>query len=302
MKTVFVDANNLMWRTAWASSDLTHEGKPTGMSFGFFRSLNLYREKYPLHHVVIVWDGGHAERDEISKAAVAAGIIPSAYKANRGVDTSESGKLIRWQVDQQLEPMKEALAATSFQQVQRSSYETDDIIATYTISLLGKDDHSVIASSDKDFYQLLAPNVIIDDRMKSTIVTLDSWREMTGLTDSELWIDIGALAGDAGDNIFGVPGVGEATAIKFVKQYGTVDKVFAALRAKKEARVALSKKEENVLAADARVLVALQLKAMNPTIPDLPSLQRKPGDVAKLAAYFESCGFESLQSSVNRFV
>jgi len=83
-----------------------------------------------------------------------------------------------------------------------------------------------MATSDKDYFQLLDSNVRIWDGMKMSETTVDTWKNDMGINPIQA-IDVGALQGDDGDNIFGVPGWGEKTSLKIIKQFGSWEKALA---------------------------------------------------------------------------
>lgn len=299
MKLLLVDGNHLSHRAAFAQSDLTYNSKPTGMMFGFFKSLLKCKTDYPLYEIVVCWDCGHERRDKESRKAVEEGIVPEAYKENRGKKQNEQYELVKWQIGEQWGPLKEGLSFTSVFQVQKKGYEADDIIATYAL-----DGNSIctIVSSDKDYYQLLEPGLVLYDPIKESTMTIEKFKSQYGLEDSQQWVDVGALAGDSGDNIFGVPGVGEVTATKLIAQYKTVDKLLAALHEQDIQGLLTSKKLKAILEHEARVKLAYRLKQMDYAIPDLPKVVHSRGDGHKLAQFFETYGFESLLGSVSRLV
>jgi DNA polymerase-1 len=299
-KILFIDGPNLMFRAAYANQDLTHADRPTGMLYGFFRSMLLYARIYPLHQIVVCWDTGHAERDALADAGVAAGIIPEGYKANRKKNITEEQKLIFWQIEQQIGDLKTGLAMTRAIQVEVPGHEADDIIGTYVLN--DAESEIVLATSDKDYYQLLERNVIMDDQLNGKKMDYDTFTAETGLASADLWVDVGALMGDAGDNIFGAPGIGPVNAQNLVKEHGTAHNVIRALEAKYAGvdPAKVPKKMLSILQHKERVLLAFKLKQMI-MVPNLPALTPHPGDCIKLEWFFDEHGFTSLKESISLF-
>ena len=299
-RLLLIDGNNLLWRNAYMHQTLTYNGVPVGAMYGVFKSLLKLKRDFPLCITVIVWDGGHSRRDELSQEGVRIGIIPEAYKENRTREPiDEQTKLVRWQVEQQYASLREGLGFTTAFQVIKKGYEADDLIATYALTT---NSTCTIVTSDKDFYQLLEVGVVMFDPIKEAMFSLERFRAEFGLEDSQQWVDVGALAGDAGDNIFGVPGVGEKTAVKLIAEHKTLDRLLVYLHEQNAQNLLTSKKLQAILANEARVRLAYRLKQMDYTVPNLPDIMHLPGDGRKLAAFFEAYGFDSLTGAVSRFV
>jgi len=293
VKCLFIDGNHLLHRNAHVHTDLTYGNEPTGAMYGFFNSIGKIKREYPAHHVVIAWDMGHKRRDEESLEAVKAGIVPEPYKGNRtkDEDATQENDLVRWQINQQWNALREGLKYTTCQQVQKKGFEADDIIASYVMSM---DDPATIVTSDKDYYQLLEPGIIIRDDHHDKVVTLDSFREEFGLVAPQQWIDVGALTGDSSDNIFGVDGIGIKTACKLIIQHKSLKNLLKHLKEERDKGVELPKRHAAILQFEERVLLAFSLKQMDDAIEDLPPLVRRCGRNEELTQFFNKYAFESL--------
>jgi len=293
MKCLFIDGNHLLHRNAHVHSDLTFNNEPTGAMYGFFNSLGKIKREFPTHHVVIAWDMGHKRRDEESIEGVKQKIIPEPYKGNRmkNEDATPEIDLIRWQINRQWNPLREGLKYTSCQQVQKKGYEADDVIATY---VMNSSSDTIIVTSDKDYYQLLEPGIVIRDDHHDKVVTFEEYKEEFGLSAPQQWIDVGALTGDSGDNIFGVDGIGIKTACKLIIEHKSLDNLLKYLKEQKAKGVVLPKRHAAILEFEERVLLAFSLKRMDDNIPDLPSLERNCGKNEELLQFFNRYGFESL--------
>ena len=224
MKYLLIDANNLAVRCAFANAELkTTSGLPSGVHFGMFNSLIALKKKYFDYQFLMVWDSKSKRRMDESIAAVAQKIIPELYKANRKKD--EQPQPLK-DFYTQSNTLRRALGATGIPQIMIDGYEADDVIASYC-TILKKDNDVVVVTSDKDYYQLLDKNVVLYDGMKMTDTTMEKFIQDTGIQPQQ-HIDVGALMGDDGDNIFGVPGWGEKTAIKEIQKFGSWQKLLAA--------------------------------------------------------------------------
>lgn len=224
MKYLLIDGNNLAVRCAFANDKLTNsDGISTGAQFGVLQSLNNLKRKFPEHQMLIVWDSKSKRRMAESEAGVAQGIIPEPYKENRRKD--ELPKPLKDFYEHQ-QFLQKGIGTLGLPQIRLEGYEADDVIASYAKVL--KQEHEVnIVTSDKDYYQILDKNVVIWDGMKLEEMTEARFKSEKGISPQQ-WVDIGALMGDDGDNIYGVPGWGEKTALKELSKFGSWDKIIAA--------------------------------------------------------------------------
>jgi len=292
-KLLLIDGNNMCHRVFWTNQTLSHKGKGTGVLFGFFKQLIHLHKSYPDHFRIIVWDRGYARRLEESQKAVEAGIIPSAYKANREKNKPELEDMFE-QMNQLRDSVLDMIRCV---QVSEKGVEADDIIYTYTKYVQKWHGEAVVVSSDNDFFQALAPGVTIYDAMKKEVWTEERFNVEVGFSPS-LWVDAGALMGDTGDNIHGVDGWGPKTTNKYVRQYGGIDAVVAAVQAKKKR----SKTEQNLLDSLPRLALAKSLKQMDiiPNVP-MPRLCRNI-DSKSVEKMFLEFGFASLLKEIWRLV
>jgi 5'-3' exonuclease len=228
---LLVDGMNLAWKAIHAYDLSTSSGVNTSAIFGFMSQLASVMDgkKMP---VIVVWDGGYKDRLELSTAAVKKGIVKAAYKSNRGEKApDEKTSTLR----DQLEAIKEFLTYTDVKQVYFDNEEADDVIASYANKLMGH--ASIIClTCDHDYYQLLDSHFSIVSRWKGeeSMVTLDSFVKKYGIEPWQ-WVEVGALAGDSGDCIIGVPGCGDDTAIKYIQQYQSAEGVISAMSSKFDA-------------------------------------------------------------------
>lgn len=289
MKLLLIDGNNMCYRVFWTHKNLSHNGTPTGLIYGFLRSLVALKNTYPDRLFVIAWDSKSERRVNESKIAVEQGIVPSAYKANREENRNEDFDVMFEQMDM----LKEALNMTKVIQVSKRGYEADDILYTYAI---GNDD-TVIVTSDHDYYQILRKDIVLYDAMKRETITEESFTNTYGIKP-EQWVEVCAISGDKSDNIFGVSGWGEKTALKYYLEYGSLDGIKAGLSSKTE----LKKKEQDFLQSYDRIRVALSLKQMD-KVDGLPELViSKEYNKEELKSYFIKMGFASLMLDSSKLV
>lgn len=222
-----IDGNNLAIRSAFANENLRNsENIPTGVHFGFFQSLINLKKSYPNYQFLICWDGKSKRRMIESESAVKNGLIKSAYKENRKKKDQPQPILDFYK---QAPYLQKGIAQTGIPQIRLDEFETDDVIASYCKKLSG--DEIIAVTSDADYYQILTDNVSVFDGMKQQLHTRQSFMDEYKIEPYQ-HVDVGALMGDDGDNIFGVPGIGDKTAIKEIKKYGTWQKVLDAYKTK----------------------------------------------------------------------
>jgi len=263
-KLLLIDGNHLCHRVYWTHTSLSYGGKPVGLLYGFLKSLVAFKKKYSDYVFVVCWDGGYHRRKKESLDAVSRGIISSSYKENRRRgEISEDLESMFAQKDELQEILNSAKVVQSYVE----GFEGDDLIYSYVMKNFNAGGNSIVITGDKDFYQLLKDNVQLYDPIKKEMWTRASFIEKYGI-EPELWVDVGAIAGDKSDNIIGVDGWGEKTALKYVEKYGDVDAVLNAIKNK----IKRGKKEEKLLDSEDIMRVAKSLKQMD-IVPSLPKLR-----------------------------
>ena len=217
MKYLLIDGNNLAVRAAFSQNDLINSrGIHVGCHYGTVNSLIYLKEQFPDHIFLLAWDGRSEHRLVMSEEGVERGITPETYKANRKKgDIPEPLAHFHEQSDF----LKRGINTLGIPQIWMSDHEADDVVASYC-EMLCDSEEVVLVTSDKDYLQLLRDNIWIWDGMKSEKTTIDSFRDTWGISP-EQWIDVGALAGDDSDNIFGPPGWGEKTAVDAIREFKT---------------------------------------------------------------------------------
>jgi len=302
-KLLIIDGNNLSHRSYWAHKELSYGGRCTGLLFGFFKAMISLHKSYPDFFRVVVWDQGYERRLAESEKAVKERIIPSAYKENRRqaeAEMSPEDRKVREEIHEQMDEVKDALNLVRCLQVGVKGVEGDDLAYSYAKQAQTDGGEAVVVSSDQDFFQVLDDHIAVYDAMKQ-----EKWTRERFLVEfcfePALWVDVGALEGEVGntkDNIFGVDGWGPVTACKYVKEFGTVEKIIEAVRAKKK----LNKREQTLMNSITRVMLAKSLKRMD-FIPNLPKprILKKP-DPKELEQYFLTFRFASLLKETWRLV
>ena len=210
-----MDGNNLLFRSYYAtaySGNLMKNSKgfPTNALFGFANMINkIIHEENPTH-IMVAFDKGKTFRHE--KYA--------DYKGGRGETPDE--------LKQQFPVAKELLIAMGIKYYEIDNYEADDIIGTFA-DFCEKDPEfaATIISSDKDLLQLISDETEIKLLRQKDYIRYNrtTFKEEYGIEPVNM-VDLKALMGDSSDNIPGVRGIGEKTALKLLQQYQTLDNLY----------------------------------------------------------------------------
>jgi DNA polymerase-1 len=276
-RLLIVDGHAYAYRAFHAIQKLNApDGAPTNAIYGFIKMLTKMQATLnPTHHCV-VWDGGlSAQRMEA---------LPE-YKSHRPAMPGD--------LERQIPELETYLEAANVPSFVNDGVEADDWIASQACCAASYGVDVVIASADKDFLQLVSPRVgILNPNDKTeTIWKAEQVRTKTGL-DPEQVVDWLSLIGDAVDNIDGVPGIGPKTATDLLKQFGSIDQIYARLSEVKSERI-----RANLAAAEANVRRNQKLICLHTDLPcafDLEKLAVRPGDTAKLAPLYERWGFRTM--------
>ena len=214
-KVVLVDGNNLLFRSYYATAYTgnimrNRDGFPTNGLYGFVNMINkIVAEENP-KYMMVAFDIGKTFRHEKYKD----------YKGGRR-ETPEDLKV-------QFPIAKKILTAMGIKYPECEGYEADDIIGTIS-SWCDKDPEyeALIVSSDKDLLQLISDETVVKLLKPKDYIMMDkaTFIQTYGFEPIKM-IDLKALMGDASDNIPGVKGIGEKTAIKLLTQYGSLDGIY----------------------------------------------------------------------------
>ncbi|KIL41603.1 DNA polymerase I [Gordoniibacillus kamchatkensis] len=213
-KLVVVDGNSIIYRAFFALPPLTNSaGLHTNAVYGFTTMLlRLIEEEKPTH-MLVAFDAGKATFRHEGYAE---------YKGGREKTPPE--------LSEQFPLLKDLLRAFGIPQYEKSGYEADDIIGTLTRIADEKGMRVTVVSGDKDMLQLASEHVTVALTRKgiSEVERYDPahLHEVYGLKPHQI-IDLKGLMGDASDNIPGIPGVGEKTALKLLHEYGSVEEVLS---------------------------------------------------------------------------
>ncbi len=207
-KLVLVDGSSYLYRAFHAMPNLTNsQGEPTGAVYGVVNMLRRLLKEQPSEYFAVVFDApGPTFRDQM---------YPK-YKANRPPMPDE--------LRGQIQPLHDVISALGLPLICVKGVEADDVIGTLAVAASEMGIETLIASGDKDLFQLVGDKVLLVDSMKD--ITYDA----TGVVNKfgvppERMVDFLTLVGDSVDNIPGVPKVGPKTASKWLNEFGSLDEL-----------------------------------------------------------------------------
>lgn len=205
-----IDGQNMFYKAfsvhGALSTNLNGEEVFIGGVFGFFQSLVALKRDYlkDESQILVAWDRGYTRRTEL---------YPE-YKQNRNKDEWEEYDNFK----AQLKMLKKILSYSGAYQIEKAGEEADDIVGSLSILRRDKGDKVIMFSADKDYNQLIDDNIDLlahKGKANTRVWNKEQWIDMNGF-HPKYYSYILALMGDKGDNIPGIPGIGEKTANKLV--------------------------------------------------------------------------------------
>ena len=288
MPTLYlVDGYALIYRAFFAMIArplTTRRGENTSAAWGVTNFLLRLLERRRPDYLAWVHDVGESFRHRTYPA----------YKATREKLTAE----LQQDFDRSVERIEQILEAFRVPVVGVEGFEADDVIGTLATAASARDLQVVIVSGDKDFYQLIAPRIaLLNPGRGGPAAVEEHWVDQANAAERlgvppERVVDYLALVGDTSDNVPGVKGVGEKTALELLKTFGDLDAILAGAEriSGKRAREAVQQHAE--LARLSRELVTIRRDVPLPL--EFEALRVRAPDVARLTELFTDLEFRSL--------
>ena len=209
---VLVDGSSYLYRAFHAFPPLTNSaGEPTGAMYGMLNMLKSLISQVQPSHIAVVFDAkGKTFRDEMFEQ----------YKSHRPPMPDDLRK--------QIQPLHDIIRALGIPLLVIEGVEADDVIGTLAVAASKANQKVLISTGDKDMAQLVDDNIMLINTMNNTLLDRDAVIEKYGIPP-ELIIDYLALMGDSADNIPGVAGVGEKTALGLLQGIGSMAEIYANL-------------------------------------------------------------------------
>lgn len=217
MKTLLlVDGSSYLYRAFHAMPDLRNlHNEPTGAIQGVLNMLRRLHKDYPSDYSAVVFDAkGKTFRDDI---------YPN-YKANRASMPDD--------LRVQIEPLFETILAMGWPLIVEDGVEADDVIGALAKQAEREGMHTIISTGDKDISQLVNAHITVVNTMRDAFRKTDDVLDIAGVENKfgippSLMVDYLILVGDTSDNVPGVEKVGPKTAVKWLKEYGSLDNIVA---------------------------------------------------------------------------
>ena len=280
MKTlVIIDGKSVFYRGYYAMGNLsTAEGVPTSGVYGFATIAMEIVKKLKPNKVVVAWDKAH------TSTAKRLAIYPE-YKAGRVKPPEDFYAQIPY--------LKELILALGWDFLEADEYEADDIIGTLARQADEKHDYmTYIVSSDLDMLQIVDENTKMYRLLKgfSNIEEMDiqAIEEKYGILKSQ-FLDLKALKGDNSDNIPGVPGIGEKTAVKLLNQYGDIQGIYDHIE-----EITGSTRKKLIDGKDSALMSYRLAKIMTDAPVDLDKIPELVIDQDRIVAVLKKLEFNSL--------
>jgi 5'-3' exonuclease len=289
VRLLLIDGHYYVYRSFHAIQSLANSrGEPTNAIFGFVKTIRKMVKDLQPDLAAIFWDEGLPER------RVA---LQPAYKQQR---ESMPEPMIG-----QLDFIRNFCAPMGFASIGKPNTEADDLMACYTLAATSNGIETILATNDKDLFQLVNDSVKVYSTNKADLKSPKDPHALLGVEEvARKWgvapVRIGevlALTGDSVDNIPGVAGIGQKTAAALINEFGTVDKLLAHLSdvSSPKLRERLEANRERIM--QNRLMVALEMD--HELMVPVRELVIRPV-YAQYIAGLEQCEFKTLTAEVRQ--
>ncbi|PSL44066.1 DNA polymerase I [Salsuginibacillus halophilus] len=284
-KLVLLDGNSVAFRMFFALPLLSNDqGVYTNAVYGFTKVLLKVLEEEQPTHMAVAFDAGKTTfRHDTYEA----------YKSGREKTPDE--------LSEQLPLLRDVLDAFGVQRFELENYEADDIIGTLAKEAEGEGFQVKVFSGDKDLLQLVSKQTSVAFTQKgiSDVHTYDvtAFHEAYGLEPAQL-VDLKGLMGDSSDNIPGVPGIGEKTALKMLKAHGDVEGVLSSIE-----QISGKKTKERLQEHQDQARMSRDLAVIRTDVPLTEGVEATAYDswnYEKVVELFQNLGFQSLLKELEK--
>ncbi|SDH33382.1 DNA polymerase I [Alteribacillus persepolensis] len=283
-KLVLIDGNSIAYRAFFALPLLNNQkGVYTNAVYGFTTMLLKVLEEEDPSHILVAFDAGkttfrHETFDE--------------YKSGRQKTPSE--------LSEQLPLIRETLDAFQISHTELANYEADDIIGTLSKQAEAEGWDVRVYTGDKDLLQLVSDKTTVA-LTKKGVTNIESYDvaaidEKYGIKPAQI-VDMKGLMGDSSDNIPGVPGIGEKTALKLLKEYDSVENVLDSIE-----HISGKKMKERLTEHKKQALMSKELAVIYRDVPlqvAIEEIKRRSYDTKQLSELFKELEFQSLLGSID---
>ena len=284
-KIILVDGNNLLFRSYYATAYTGNlmqnsKGFPTNALYGFANMINKIVTEEKPKYMIVAFDKGKTFRH----------VKYDFYKQGRNETPNE--------LKMQFPKAKEMLGAMGIKYYECDNYEADDIIGTFAKYCDDEEEYiGTIVSSDKDLLQLISSDIDIKLLKQKDYIRYNeqTFFEDYGIEPKKI-IDLKALMGDPSDNIPGVKGIGEKTALKLLQQYKSLDGIYEHIDEIK------GKLQEKLINGKDSAYMSYEIATIVRDVPmeiDINDIKYLGNNVSKLNKIYEDLEFYSLIKKLN---
>jgi DNA polymerase-1 len=284
-KIFLLDAYALIFRAYYAFINrpiVNSKGLNTSAIYGFVNALDeILRNQKPSHIAVVFDPSGPTFRNEM---------YPE-YKANREATPEDIRKAVPY--------IKQIIEAFHIPCITVDGFEADDVIGTLAKQFVSSDNEVFMMTPDKDYGQLIEDNIKMYKPGRSgnppEIIDVKGLKEKYGLEKPAQIIDMLALMGDSSDNIPGVMGIGEKTAVKLINQFGDVDTLLKSIDQLK------GKQKERIIEGKEQLLLSRKLVTIDINVPheyNLDQLIVEDKDIDVLSDLFDELEFRTIKKRI----
>lgn len=294
-RLVLIDGSGFIFRAYHALPPLRRpDGTPVGAVYGFCNMLVKFMEQSrqstpesatqaAIHrddYLAVIFDAG--------RKTFRQDIYPD-YKAHRPPAPED--------LIPQFSIIREVCEAFNVPSIELEGYEADDLLASYAREAKSRDIDTVVVSSDKDLMQLINDHVSLFDPLKNKPIGPKEVFEKFGVFPEKV-IDVQALAGDATDNVPGVPGIGIKTAAELINTYGTLESLL-----ERAGEIKQPKRRETLINNTEAARISKQLVTLCETAPlpvDIDQLGLREPDTLQMKDFLRIQGFSSLSTRLDK--
>ena len=273
-KLFLIDGSSYLYRAFFAIGHLSNsKGLPTNATYGFTQMLLKVLKDHRPDYLAVIFD---------SKAPTFRSEIYKEYKANR--PAMPDG------LTPQIPYVKKIIDGYQIALLEMDGYEADDLIGTVAKRMQSEVD-VVVITGDKDILQLVNDRIQVYDTMKEKRFGVEEVIQRFGVSPEQV-VEVMGLAGDSIDNIPGVPGIGEKTAIQLIKAYGSIENLLAHVE-----EIPQKKLKENLRTHGGLARLSRQLATIHTDVPiryGLKDFYLSPPDLKRLKEIFKELEFNRL--------
>jgi DNA polymerase-1 len=273
-KLFLIDGSSYLFRAFYAIGHLSNsKGLPTNATYGFIQMLFKVLKEHRPDYLAVIFD---------SKAPTFRSEVYKEYKANRPAMPEA--------LSPQIPYIKKIIEGYRIALLEMDGYEADDLIGTVAKRLESEVD-VVVITGDKDILQLVSDRIQVYDTMKEKRFGVEEVIQRFGVSPEQV-VEVMGLSGDAVDNIPGVPGIGEKTAIQLIKTYGSIENLLAHVE-----EIPQKKLKENLRTHGDLARLSRQLATIHTDVPvhsQLKDFSLSPPDLKSLKEIFKELEFNRL--------